>query len=233
MSAIIWVYTPEGFVVGADGRRKDLTGQIGSDSAQKIFFFETSNTRGAFTWNGCTEISTSSSTFDFKDVTLSILRDIKAERFETLSGVITEIALRLLDPLLNWIQSSGGRLEYPDNEEWASVQMYGYVDGSPDMARAVFPFKGGEPRTPGLDVSCKRLDGTLAVSSGNKIAHQEMVAIGRMQRCNNLVDAKQLVQDYIELCEMSPADTSNNIGGHIHIAAVAPGESIWLILPIN
>src|ERR1700730_9638601 len=81
MSAIVWVYTPEGFVVGADGRRKDLVGHIGTDSAQKIFFFETSNTRGAFTWNGCTEISTSSSYFDFKDLTSSILKDIRAERF--------------------------------------------------------------------------------------------------------------------------------------------------------
>ena len=192
-----------------------------------------SNVRGAFTWNGCTEISTSSSTFDFKDVTVSILADIKAEGFGTLSAVITETVLRLFDQLANWIEASRARFEYPDNEEWASIQMYGYTNGLPDIARAVIPFKGGVPGTPGLDVSCKSLDGSLNVSSGNKVAYEEMVASGRIQVCNDLADAKRLVRDYIELCEMSPADTSNNIGGHIHVAAVTPDESTWLIPPIN
>ena len=149
MSAIVWVYTPEGFVVGADGRRKDLAGHIGTDSAQKIFFFETSNTRGAFTWNGCTEISTSSSYFDFKELTFSILEDIRAERFNSLSELITQIALRLFDRLVEWMQTSGGRSEYPDNQEWASIQIYGYVDGSRVQRERFFRLKGWLPESLG------------------------------------------------------------------------------------
>ena len=69
------------------------------------------------------------------------------------------------------------------------------------------------------------------VSSGNASAYQQMVATGRMRPSSNLTDAKRLVHDYIQLCEMSPGDTSNSIGGHIHIAAVTPRASSWLISP--
>jgi hypothetical protein len=231
MSAIVWIYTTDGFVVGADGRRKDLSGQAMSDSEQKIFFFATGNIRGAFTWNGCTEIGTVSSTFDFKAVTRDVLQSLAAEHFRDLSELITNVSLTFIDRLSGWIQVAGARAEYPDNREWASIQMYGYVEGTPGMARAVFPFENGSPGTPGLDIAPKRLDGTLVVSSGNQTAYEEMVAADRMHRCTNLLDSQRLVDDYIQLCGIRPENASNNIGGHIHIAALTPKNSGWLIPP--
>lgn len=196
-------------------------------------FFETSNTRGLFTWAGCTEICDSHSTFDFKDVSYSVLGEIKAERFECLSELITQLSLHLFDRLLYWIRDSNARFEYPDNPEWARLQIVGYVEGSSDVARAVFPFENGAPRSPGLVVSPTSLDDTLSVFSGNERAYNKMNAVGRMQRFINLADAQRLIHDYIEECERCPLDESNSIGGHIHIAAVTPSESVWLIPPVK
>lgn len=233
MTAVASIFTPDGFVVGADGRRKEFGGRIQSDSRQKIFFFETSNARGAFTWVGCTEVCDSISTFDFKDASYSILGEIKAKKFESLSELITEFSLHLFDRLREWIDDSKGRFEYPDNPEWARLQMVGYVAGVPDVTRAVFPFEDGAPGIPGLAVSPIGLENSLSVFSGNEAAYIKMKEAGRLQRCNNLVDAQRLVHDYIEECERSLPDESNSIGGHIHTAAVTPSTSSWLIAPVK
>ena len=220
-------------MVGADGRKQNLGGEIGHDSSQKIFFFETSNARGLFTWTGCTEICSSCSVFDFKDVTYSILGEIQTETFGSLSELITPLCLRLFDRLLEWIRNSNGRFDYPNNTEWARLQMIGYVNGRPDVARAVFPFRDGEPRSPGLVVSPAGLDGTLSVFTGNEKAYQQMKSLGRLQRRDNLSEAARLVHDYIEDCKMFSPTESNSIGGHIHIAIVTPSESTWIVPPLD
>ena len=186
-----------------------------------------------FTWAGGTEICNSHSTFDFKDVSYSILGEIKAERFQCLSKLITQLSLHLFDRLLYWIRDSKGRFEYPDNPEWARLQIVGYVEGSPDVARATFPFEDGAPRIPGLVVSPTCLDRRLSVFSGNETAYNKMKAVGRIQRCINLADAQRLAHDYIKECERLPLDESNNIGGHIHIAAVTASDSAWPIPPVK
>src|SRR5580658_8762934 len=58
MTAIVTVYTADGFIIGADGRRFDSkTKTIETDTAQKVFWFESKTIRLAYAWTGTTEAS--------------------------------------------------------------------------------------------------------------------------------------------------------------------------------
>jgi hypothetical protein len=66
MTAIASVYTPDGFVIGADGRRVNPDGRVESDDTRKIFGYSAANIRAVGAWSGSLTFEGRNSAFDVK-----------------------------------------------------------------------------------------------------------------------------------------------------------------------
>ena len=93
MTAIAYIYTPEGFVIGADGRQSTVemgTHYIESDSVTKISLFHTGNVHGAYAWTGPTRFQWGTSVFDLKEASLKVAFDLKEMTFDSLADFTKE-----------------------------------------------------------------------------------------------------------------------------------------------
>jgi len=66
MTAIAWVYTPEGFVIGADGRQLNPRRRIESDDIVKIASYSATNVQAVGAWTGRLMFGGSAAYFDVK-----------------------------------------------------------------------------------------------------------------------------------------------------------------------
>ena len=77
MTAIASVYTPDGFVIGADGRRVTPDRMVESDNTRKIFGYSAANIKAVGAWSGSLTFEGTNSTFDVKTQTLEIAEHCK------------------------------------------------------------------------------------------------------------------------------------------------------------
>jgi hypothetical protein len=230
MTAIASIYTPEGFVIGADGRRIDESRGIVSDSEIKIFGGGAANVRIIFGWTGCSRMQVKSDIFDFKSRSLELMEQFKNQEFNTLADFITAFSLKFYEQLITWVSGCGYQFRQVDNPTWSRLQMVGFVNGSPALAEAHFPFLRGLPMKPGLVQMLEEPTNHFKMFAGKTSVYQSMYADGLMLPCKDLRTGKELVEGYIQRCAGEPEPT-NQIGGKIHIAAITPLSTFWMVPP--
>jgi hypothetical protein len=233
MTAIAYIYTQEGFVIGADGRQLAVemgTPCLESDSVTKISFFYAGNVHGAYAWTGPTRFQWGASVFDLKEASLNVAFDLKEMAFDSLEDFTTQFGLSVHEEFKLWLNSTGAGFGDLSNPEMAKAILVGYESGKPAVTAVYFPIENGEWINPSLG-KVPELNHALTVLTGHEAAFKEMAANGQIRDCSTLSEGKNLIFDYISACASVPFMGHNTIGGHIHIAAITPADSGWMILP--
>jgi len=230
MTAIAIAYTPDGFVIGADGRQVNFDGTVVSENSQKIIEYSALNVRAAGAWSGTLQFDDGVSSFDIKTHTLEIAESVKLLEFASAEEYAQTIAGHLFDRFSGWLNSARGSVGSYTGEV-ARMALVGYVNGSPEQSSIFLNCEDGILSLPGIGSPIDPLSPRLQVFSGNKAVFLSMHALGGSNPCSSLADCRDKIKTYIERCANQDDAAGNTIGGHIHIAAATPQGVLWLVPP--
>lgn len=157
MTAIAYVYTQEGFVVGADGRRRDLTGQICSEKAVKLFSLARPRVALICGWAHAISFPANDRTvFDLSRETLEIESDLTENVFE---HGLADYVVAFCKDLYRRIQGTHGPvlegpLRFPDRVV-ANALIVVYV---PTCSKVMLKHRGGNFMRPEMEgESCRKV----------------------------------------------------------------------------
>jgi hypothetical protein len=234
MTAIASAYTPEGFVIGADGQRQsNNTGETISLTAQKIFPVRLGSFVGAYAWAGVAQIWYPDKTFSFPLESQIAIRDI----FDTPPTSPYEFVHRLIDRLYKRLIECNGSMivvnphSLPD-AEIIRVLCVGYADRTtPVRVQAVFSHTAGVLFHPNI------IEHVSAPNDFNIFSGSEKVWDGfkySLARPLTLVEGSTAVREYIQTC-INNADQYPDcvgMGGRIHIGTVTADQFVWVDPPL-
>jgi hypothetical protein len=207
-TALIYCSTPEGFVIGADGRGfNELKQQAQSDTERKIFAFENQAASIVFVWTGIVTARIPLFDFSLIDQTYDLLPqlDFSAYFAQELNAKLKE-RLRMLGAQNTGESAVGTFLSYRKGDPWISE---------------IVVFKNG--RTWDCRVDEGAPHGEITIVSGPPDAKLET------EKPQSLIEATNLIKTYLDDCVAHPTD---KIGGHVHIAKFTPGGFEWIVPPI-
>ena len=232
MTALVSVYTNKGFVFGADGR-SIVGGVVERDDAQKIHGCRATNVRALFGWSGSATFGNLRDDFDLQLNTLAILKGYEKVTFSNIAEYGYEIATTISARMRSHLSKISSKLD-PSLRELATLSFVGYVDGKPQSVQICLLAIDGFLDDPKISRSHYPPTPSLEVSSGCRTAYESyktMVDRGEMLPCTTLVDGSALIQKYIQTCADEKTESANPIGGHIHVAAITPYDSEWMVSP--
>jgi hypothetical protein len=241
-TAIVSAYTPEGFIIGADGMRRDQrTGAIKTLQARKIFFIQHNDLVLAYGWSGATHIldSRNEPVFSFPKESEEISNVLLPTKDDSFADYAKDLFGEVLSRLME-AQQSGKISAYPTGQklEWgeekiAGALLIGYFRGRP--CRAIVEFSHVQQRL--LRPTMREIqDGNVPVDfniySGSKDTYKEVEPTHFMPEF--LADAEKLIYEYIGACisNQSRFEDCADIGGHIHMAQITPKGCQWIIPPV-
>lgn len=248
MTVISWVYTPEGFAIGADGRRLQADGKLVTESAQKVFLFQPcEDVALAYAWTGNVRLDFAGKYFDFIQASERVFAELRRERFgccgssnpvlpqqvaTDTAGYLEEFARRLFRELHAFL---GGDVLYRPNvglpipAQFAKVLLIGYYHGQRFDAELSFSHSNGILDDPYLD-GPDACDGGLMVFTGSDDVFTKWPPPFSLDALDKAVEA---VRAYIRHCIDEPTSSGglSTFGGHIHIAKVLPREVDWVEEP--
>ncbi|MFL6352037.1 MAG: hypothetical protein ACJ74Z_09330 [Bryobacteraceae bacterium] len=253
MTVIISTFTPEGFVIGADGRQVGAQDKcILSEHRQKIFPIESPNGPLAYAISGTIDLATHDRTgiaLNMADEVKKATESLARKRTSSLFGYAVRLCRPIQDALKNARQS--GRIhDYPSHERAVSergktitrVLIDGYRGQEPCRVSIRFfheeqrlhepeilvpPLNPGSHRIYGSDVIVNLLwkseDPRFAKYRGPSILAKDMTLKNAIKRS----------ADYIGACcdpeAVGADDYCYFMGGHIHIATITPAEGFqWV-----
>jgi hypothetical protein len=239
-TAIVSVYTPEGFVIGADGLRREAgTGAVVTKTARKIFFARASNAVLAYAWAGQPILnlltSLGSSYFDFLPVSAQIANFMESAPIHSFEEYVKRFLETFYQRLLsaNDGEKLTGDLDIlPKAELIARVLFVGYFEGLPYRAEGSIRRRQDVLIEP--DVEARTAPRDFKVFSGSKLMAQKF-AFAPPCAPDSLHRASALVHEYIQRCIDNPEQDAEceSIGGHIHIAEVTPRGYKWRVPPMD
>ncbi len=217
MTAIVEVHChPDGFVIGADGRRATSDGIFVSDTAQKIFPIPCIG--GAHAWAGATELLFGRTRFSFPEQFDQFTR-IYGRSAASLESHVTNAGEFIYGELCKF--TSGDMRDVTDTGHFREVLakgiFLGYQDGKPERFIYQYPNMNG------------------------KLGHELLVG-GAPDRCLNsfsglpphvehrpstMTDCSNEILGHLKRC----ADLDSAYGGWAHVATVTPDKFEWLIPP--
>jgi hypothetical protein len=226
MTAVVSTYTSDGFVIGADGLRKELNGFITSRKAQKIFPIQRDGMPAAFAWAGQTRLEYADrSDFDFIEETSPAIARIKV-------GISAEqFARELASDLMTRVNDHNGNTPIPmvgrKANEVVRCLLVGYWNNNPFRTELSFLQENGIIVLNADTTPLKVQD--FRVFSGSAIVLDET----DVDCCMSLNSCIDTVREYIQKCADNKIDHyCRSIGGHIHIATITPESFKWIIPPI-
>lgn len=222
VTAIVAVHTPDGYVIGADGRQIDSkTKTIESDTAQKIFAFESETVRLAYAWTGTTQVYATDQTclYDLARVTKKVLPAVELFGRSSWADFIFRFCEGLRAELPACIENSPNEI--------AKVILVGFFKGVPCLAEIKIAYINFlfQP-----EIQIHAPDGyKKRIFTGAKSA-----CSSRYQLCKpqNNMEAIRFVKEYLQDCIESAETDCQAIGGHIHIGVVTPIGFSWIIPPL-
>jgi hypothetical protein len=234
MTVIASAYSPEGFVIAADGRRRnegDLS-RIVTDKAQKIFFGSHPQLSFAYAWAGRTSFDLPSGLrFSFLTEThncITALAECKtATTFIGYISVLSELLVSRLLEANNYVMPlNGSNL----NQEMVRLVMVGYFEGKAMRSQIRFNHKDGWLQPEIFDITENPLD--FNIFSGSELVFKELAF---EEPPNSVSDAHKMVERYIRRCVEASGvlPDCKDYGGHIHIASVTPNGQSWIIPPLE
>jgi hypothetical protein len=189
MTAIIGAYTRDGFVVAADGRRLNPTGQKITDEAQKIYMDSHPDFMFAVAWAGVRRLGTPScGEFDFADETKRAIQQLQTSSYGSLDAFIRDVLFCVYANLMGCI---GGIRVYPpktpaEDGEIARCLFSGYFKGFPYFAACAFRHKNGDLIYPQIDFLSKLNASEIVIFSGPRsfapiASESEVEAVERVE----------------------------------------------------
>jgi hypothetical protein len=232
MTAIAITYTPDGFVIGADGLRMGSDKQtIISDSVQKLFYFQKSDAQLIYGWCGTVQLFDRNGACIFDCVSRST-QLLEASRFFSHIDFVAFIHLirSCLDGLLreSRLVKRGDSLPINLNGELARMFIAGYFQNQACFAELAINIED-EMLKP---VSIPRIKYPLFLARDVFSGSAKALATLDSRKIFNRDDSLRFVQDYIQACIENP-DPGQKFGGHIHIAELNPSGFTWVSPPTN
>lgn len=241
-TAIVSPYTREGFVIGADGMRRDQrTGKVLDLKAQKIFLVEDEKVRLAYAWAGVTHLldPQDQPVFVFANETASAASNARAHGH--FGDYVTALCKEIVRNLVR-VQRSGrlshglptARRTELGEEQIAQLLLVGYFRGRPCRARVQVNHVAQTLIEPAIvEIHDGSVPSDFCMFSGSVEIYDQMVADGTMTEPKSLQDAAKLTRDYLQRCinNQNRLEDCRDIGGHIHIAAITPGDFRWIVAP--
>jgi hypothetical protein len=251
-TAIIRIYTREGFVIAADGRRQNDDGTIYSDSAQKIFPVEEPGRSLAYAMAGASHIpgGVGKMPFDFIIEAQETIKDFARRRPADLHRY-AEIVSRRINSHLRDAKETGRIRKYPSAEDDApagsagttivQIHFVGYFEGRPSWTKVTLFHRNQVLASPMID-SPRVRPGLEIVGSGvvaNLLFETEDPRFASYRRAKQqdmtLAEAVEDARNYVHACSdpigKSVDKKCEKIGGHIHIATIKPDEGFRWVEP--
>jgi hypothetical protein len=233
MTAIAYVYTSEGFVVGADGLRVDAsTNRDVTHTAQKIFLIKHPNFSGIQAWAGASRLfSLGGEPFIFSEESEHLMNNLSQISVNSLADYATHLASEIYQRLLAYNGPVIRNTSLVSKDQVARGLLVGSINGRVESAQIMFPHQNGFLLPPVLrEVS--EAPTTFCIFSGSALVWSDL------QRSNvspptSLAEGTHLIRTYIQRCADKRYEyvDCRNIGGHIHIAAITSQRTWWLDPP--
>jgi hypothetical protein len=140
MTAVASVYTPEGFAIGADGRRRDGgTGLVTDENVQKVFRLSGTNFSLGLAWAGAVVFrQLSGDLFNFAEESKLAGKKLEAGNFRHLSEFAVAFADEIYFRCGKYSGTNIPLYEALSDGNIACVQLVGYVDGIPRFRASSF-----------------------------------------------------------------------------------------------
>jgi hypothetical protein len=215
MTAIAAVYTPEGFVIAADGLRRDgETLEPVSDCAQKIFWGAHPNFVFAYAWTGTVGLRLPTGEFvSLIDVANQVIEEAQKQSFASTSTYVGHIA-----------EGINNQISAAINME-ARLLLVGYFLGA--AYRMELWFEAG--RTPELkNLVQEPLD--FGIFSGSAVVFKQMHLT---KPPSSIFEGAVILQSYLQRCidGCGVYPDCAGFGGRIHMASVGASGHTWIIPP--
>jgi hypothetical protein len=233
MTAIISIYTPNGFVIGADGRRVGRNSEtVITESAQKLLYFQSENTRLIYAWRGSTHFldDQGQAMFDFLAVSEPILR-ISSYLERNDFGAFVAVFQRMLYAALLQSVSVVGMDFFKgcDDKEVAKMLLSGYFDGNPCEAEiSVRHHYSGFSEPVVTAISVPPPMGCNIFS-----APQSVIDTFSKRAPESNDEAITYAREYIKAGVDSSNSDCEGVGGHIHVAKLTREEFSWVDPPVS
>jgi hypothetical protein len=231
MTAIVSVYTPDGFIVGADGLRMNSSGTVVSETAQKLFPFQSKDTQLLYSWCGTTQFydRDGACIFDFISQSEPLLTAAILYAHADFAAFLQFVKAGLYVLLRqSRLIKRGDSFQINLNSELARMLITGYFKGEPCMADIGIDLENGVLVPPVIRRVNLPLHGLRDVFSGSKKAFEPFEDIYPINR----EEAISFVCDYIQACINGP-DPGQAYGGRIHVAELTPVGFAWVKCPAS
>lgn len=250
-TAIVRVFTSEGFVVGADGRMRDgSTKAIVSDNEQKIFPVSNPDRALVYAFSGTPLIiddSTGALVVDMIDsIGKGVARTANTKSHHDITWYVSKLWKEAQDQLIQAKKSAdiGPFQDYPhDPGIICHVFFWGYYRNVPVELDLRFTHENQKILRPllfptarfkqGWQIYGSQRVGELLVSRDQRFSANWTNAMDPRKQGLTLAEGIEIVQNYIRACdsdagrEVDP-DLCGGIGGHIHIATITPSGVAWV-----
>lgn len=230
MTAIASAFTPEGFVIGADGRQLDRDKKIVSESSQKIFNFKSRQVDVAYAWCGETSVINQSKEvlYDLYQITRVALTSAVQMAHRQFPSFIQQCCTGIYEGIIK--SPIVRQITNPDSspESKARMLLNGYFYGQPFMAE----FHVRE--TDRIRVQAERVSMPLSPPTRylfNGCARQNEKYKNALP--TDTREALKFISDYIQECIDNSDPDCLGIGGHRHIAHLTPDGFYWIDPPTN
>jgi hypothetical protein len=239
-TAIISIYTKEGFVIAADGRDYDHdSGIILSDSVQKIYPVQCRRGHLAYCFTGTDKIRAKESSevlFDFIEASSSSALVLDATH-PTL-GDYTLALSRSLFPLPDAAAKAIARLDKPPQETIIFVE--GYYAGAACRAVLKISHDGQAPRIQsgpagaGMPLGTYPIKVRDAISDSNSPLHKYWTQISEIETMSAAMTAAwNLIGAAMDPHAIEIDSRCKGIGGWSHMAVITPEGFKWIKEPLR
>jgi hypothetical protein len=252
MSASVFVYTKDGFIIGSDGRSTlgHDSPEVESDEHTKIFRAQSHELEAAYVLNGL--VGQRQSPFDLIADAQTQVAALSLRRFDDVYYYATTLS-RFLKRRIGEARRDGLIARFPENPRLgpllegliATLFLVGYSRGYPFFMKAEFIHRNQEK----LHVQLQQM-GNLRHGDAVSFGCESVMTLieARDQRFSKYLDRINInlrtasfdeAVSFVEAVIASQSDDvarevapeSLSIGGHTHIATVAPQGFRWIIPP--
>jgi hypothetical protein len=227
MTALVSAYTDEGFVVGADGLRKDFYGAIVTETATKIYPTGQADFLGAYGFAGTTALEyADKSMFDILHCASNVATDLRHTRFTSAKQYVEDFC----DDLADRIKTANINIALPETRKAFLTGIFvGYSNGRPFRVQVEFVVSNGALQWPRI-FELREAPKDFCIASGSQVVWDEISKT--LTEPTTLAEGEAIVNDYLQRCIQNSTDPyCENIGGKVQIATATNSGFSWLIPP--
>jgi hypothetical protein len=252
-TAIVRIYTEEGFVIAADGRQVREDGLPFNDGAQKIF--PLCDERGSLAYAICgttlmtSDDDTNEPVWDLAAEMAHAIKSLSGRKSKNLFGYATRLS-RPINRHLKEAKQNGNIAKYPtetdmidhDGSMIAEALIDGYYNGVPSRVSIKLYHRSQQLAEPevfrdSIPTGSYVIHGSKLISeSFRNPADRRFADYGQLAWTNSpvtLSEAIKVSEGYIRACSSPEAIQMDakcaGIGGHIHIATITPKDGFrWV-----